>query len=202
MQQLRLFVAVELPETVVADLSKLQDRLKIGTQFTGAHPTWVDPHNLHMTLAFLGDQPQEHVRLLAAAMEQVGRAASPFNLRLKGLELFPNPKAPKVLSIEVQGQVAKLLALQSDLSNKLQHNGFDLELRSFRPHLTLARIKSAKGIAGLRDLVRSHSRIEARDFTVSEIVLFRSTLTASGPIYEALVRQKFTSSEEPASPAD
>lgn len=202
MQQLRLFVAVELPEIIRSDLGKLQDRLRIGTQFTGAHPTWVTAHNLHMTLAFLGNQPQEHVRLVADTMERVGRMSSPFKLRLKGLELFPNPKAPKVLSIEVQGQVAKLLSLQGNLSSLLQHNGFNLEARPFRPHLTLARIKSAKGVAGLRDLVRSHSRIEAREFVVSEIVLFQSTLNTNGPVYEALVRQPFTLSEEAATPED
>lgn len=196
LESLRLFVAVELQETVKDALGKLQERLQRGAQFTGAHPTWVNTHNLHITLAFLGNQPADHIRLVGAAMEQVARRASPLKLRLKGLELFPNAKAPKVLSIEIHGQIRKLETLQGNLSNALEHNGFILETRPFRPHLTLARIKSAKGVAGLRDLTRSHSAMPAGEFIVSEIVLFQSTLTANGPVYKVLLREPLTGSEE------
>lgn len=193
---LRLFIAVELPPDVKTSLLEFQERLKRGAQFTGAHPTWIQPQNLHLTLAFLGDQKAQCIPPISDAMRTAAAATNGFSLRLKGLELFPNPKAPKVLSIEVQGQVQKLMSMQQLLVEQLEHAGFKLETRPFRPHLTLARIKSAKGVSGLRDLARSHSAMAAGEFEVPDIVLFQSTLSSEGPTYTALARHSFGESNK------
>ena len=60
---MRLFVAVNFPPETVDAISALQGRLR------GAEPrgSWSRRENLHLTLAFLGEQPRE--RLDAAAKE-------------------------------------------------------------------------------------------------------------------------------------
>jgi len=188
---LRVFVAIELPEDVRGEIAALLARLQKGSQFTGAHPTWVAPENLHLTMVFLGDQPPTHIPLIQSAMRQATQGRPTIPLRFRGVELFPNAKAPKVISLHLWGKVERLAAVRDNLAENLRQNGFPVEQRPYRPHLTLARIKSAKGVTGLAALAKSHSTFQAGEFTAGELVLFKSTLTSKGPIYEALAREPF-----------
>lgn len=189
---LRLFTAIDFPPDVVSGIGDLLTRLQKGAIFTGAHPAWIKAENVHITLVFLGRQEQQRVARITESMNLAAGTAAPFRLRLGGLHLFPNPREPKVISLGISGDLKGLSALREELASRLRQQGFPVESRPFRPHITLARIKSMKGLAGLRSLVASHRLMEAGEFQVERITLYRSTLTRTGSIYDLLHQAPFT----------
>ena len=52
MEQIRSFIAIELPEDIKAALSRLQAQLKSGNF---PYAKWANPHGVHLTLKFLGN---------------------------------------------------------------------------------------------------------------------------------------------------
>lgn len=193
--QLRLFTALALPDNARRQIEDLLTRLRKGATFTGAHPTWVAPENVHITLVFLGSQPAGRVDEICAAADEAARSLPPFELSLEGLHLFPNPKEPRIISLEIAGAVGQLKRLHESLAGELRGRGFPVESRPFRPHITLARIKSMRGLPGLRQLVASHQRLSAIALPVDRITLYQSTLTSAGPVYEVRHEALLTRSE-------
>ncbi|MFC3117545.1 2'-5' RNA ligase family protein [Jhaorihella thermophila] len=72
---MRAFLAIGLPDAAVRDIRRLQARLPVGRA--------VPRDNLHLTLAFLDDQPEEALEALDAELQAL--RAPGFDLRLSGL---------------------------------------------------------------------------------------------------------------------
>ena len=125
-------------------------------------------------------------------MRLVARDTGPFELSLSGVRLFPNERSPRVVCMDLFGGVEVLAVLQSRLSEACRSAGFDVETRPFKPHVTLARIKSMRGVQGLAGVVRSHKNEKAGRFAVSSIVLYRSVLKPEGAEYEVVHEQPLT----------
>jgi 2'-5' RNA ligase len=189
--KIRSFLAIELTEGLRTKLSELLERLQKGAQFTGAHPTWVKPASVHLTLKFFGQIDEAQIASLGTLLEPVARRHSPLTVRVKGLGVFPSPRAPRVLWVGVR-KAGSLHDLQEDVESTLAAAGWPEEDRDFSPHLTLARIKSLRRVGALMDVVKSHSAWDLGDWPVHEMVLFRSTLHPSGSIYTPLARFALT----------
>jgi RNA 2',3'-cyclic 3'-phosphodiesterase len=173
---MRLFFAIELPADVQAQLGRL--RLVECTEYR-----WVDPSLLHVTLAFLGQQPEDRLSVL----EQVGRSAAgvsePGVLRLGQGGSFGPRREPRVLWIGLDGDVPALLALQATLVAELRAGGFELEDRPFAPHITLARRRDGARSAGPPDWPPAHSPSGPKAFTMEHLTLVESRLSPRGPTY-------------------
>jgi len=76
---LRLFLAIDLPPPIAAEVQALCQGLP-GTR-------WSNPAQLHLTLRFLGDTPEPQVEPLRARLEGVRRAS--FALAVRGVGAFP-----------------------------------------------------------------------------------------------------------------
>jgi len=182
----RLFIAVAFPEEIKRDCGKLVDRLKTGIQFTGAHPAWVKTQSLHLTLAFLGATAADRVAQITDVMQRAAAASRPLVVSLSGLTLFPTPKNPRVIALHLQGDLPMLQRLQEHLSVDLFQAGFAVDERPFRPHVTLARIKSMRGLAGVRDVVEAHRNANVGTIRVDHLTLFRSHLLRDGAEYDVV----------------
>ncbi len=79
-----------------------------------------------------------------------------------------------------------LAYFQKQLERELEKIGFEPEERAFHPHLTLGRMKSSKGREELAGRMERHQEEEFGDFQVERIVLFKSDLKPTGPIYTPL----------------
>jgi 2'-5' RNA ligase len=180
-----------MPQEAKLGLASLLERLHKGMQFTGARPTWVEPDNLHLTLQFLGNQPEERVPDVISAMGEAVVGIPAFCLELAGLELFPTSRDPRVISLGIRGDVKLLTESYDKLTSALNARGFAVSEKPFRAHITVARIKSMKGLAGLRELVNSHSKFKAASFTAEGISLYSSVLNSTGPTYTMLGLQAF-----------
>jgi 2'-5' RNA ligase len=139
----RTFIALELKETLQRFLGD------IISQAARELPNlrWVDPAGIHLTLAFLGYLTDEQLETAIDAAQIAARQGVPFEYRLKGLGIFGSSSQPRVIWMGIEdlpsGQIqgSPLQQLHRILTRELELRGFEIEKRSFSPHLTLARIK-------------------------------------------------------------
>jgi len=186
MEQIRAFIAVELPDEVKAGLAQLQAQLKAGQQ---AAVKWVDPYAVHLTLKFLGNIAVDKTGEITRAIEEAVQGISPLHLEVKELGAFPNFKRVRVAWVGVSGEVAKLGQIQQRIEANLAPLGFTRESRPFTPHLTLARLReraSPNEQQSFGQLIAS-TRFEAEyGFDVDSISLMRSELSREGAIYSRI----------------
>jgi len=186
MEQVRCFIAVELPDEVKPGLDQLQAQIKSGRQTS---VTWVNPYGIHMTLKFLGTVASDRIDTITTAMEEARQGVSPFHLEVKDLGVFPNLRRVQVVWVGVSGEVDKLAKLQQRIESNLAGLGFAPERRRFTPHLTLARLRDRASLEereGLGKLIASTKFEAAYAFPVDTISLMRSQLTREGAIYSRI----------------
>lgn len=162
---MRLFVAVDIPETVRVAIGSLISRLKC------PGPKWVDPKNLHLTLKFVGETSDlEGVTRLLSDIDGTG-----FEIGLKGLGSFP-----RVLWVGVAAP-PEMARLARRIDEALTPMGIPPEQRPFSPHLTLARVKEGR-------IPKFDQQPDFGTFPVREFVLYQSRLSPAGPTYIPLHR--------------
>jgi 2'-5' RNA ligase len=186
MEQVRCFIAVELPDEIKSGLSRLQAQLKSGSQFP---VKWVDPYSIHLTLKFLGNVASDRTGEITEAMKGASQGVSPFQLEVKDLGVFPNLRRVQVAWVGVSGEVDKLARLQQKIESALAQLGFAPENRRFTPHLTLARLHnhaSPDERQRFGQLIADTRFEAAYSLPVEAINLMRSQLTREGAIYSRI----------------
>ena len=180
-KSIRAFIAVTLSESVkqptkkiIADFKSLNLDIK-----------WVEPHNAHLTLKFLGDVKMNRMDNITAALQEALSTMKPIKTQLFCLGTFPNNRTPHIFWIGLDDSEKKLSQLAETLEEKLKQIGFVRENRDFKSHVTLGRIKSLKNISLLYQKIQDYP-LPQTSLTVDKITLFKSTLTRTGPIYEAI----------------
>ena len=192
MDVLRLFIAVDISDAQRAAVGELLRDLQKGAQFTKAHPAWVGPDAMHLTLHFLGGVDSARVPALVSGVETALAGAGgaggvgAFDFALRGLGVFPHPHAPKVLWVGVKEGREALCDLAQRIESALVPWGYEPERRAFHPHLTLARIKSMSGAGALMDVIHGHRAAAPGVGRVDHVTLYRSELKPTGAVYTAL----------------
>ncbi|MGM0578791.1 MAG: RNA 2',3'-cyclic phosphodiesterase [Myxococcota bacterium] len=167
----RLFVAVDVPDTVRERLEALRAELR------GAR--WVSPDKYHLTLRFIGDADDDGFERIRAALRGVRR--EPFVLHPKGIGHFPPRGRPKVLWVGVDDQ-PELEGLQRDVDDAVAAAGFGRDDKRFHPHLTLARLKGTTS-ARVAHYEEAHAHFATEPFTVTEFHLYSSVLRSEGALH-------------------
>lgn len=149
--------------------------------------TWVDTSCIHITLVFLGDIQDKIIKSAETALRELCAGFKEFSFNLKGTGVFKSLNDPRVIWIGIE-QSDELMKLNQVVVNGLRNNGFILEDRSFKPHLTLGRIKYLKDIETLRHLLDKYKDTLILKIDVSEVILFESILKQTGPVYNPICR--------------
>jgi RNA 2',3'-cyclic 3'-phosphodiesterase len=183
-ESLRLFVAIELPGEVREALNRLQHEL----QRQGLEKLrWVRPEGIHLTLKFLGATPVEKVSAIEEALAMAVAGTAPHELSLAKLGTFGGNR-PRVLWIDVKGDVDAVCRLQERVESAMNRLGFEREARGWSPHVTLARVRPETARQAASAIARATSEVDTPSgvIAVREASLMRSTLRPSGAIYERL----------------
>ncbi len=186
MEQIRSFIAIELPEELKLGLTQLEAQLKLGEQ---PWVKWVDPYSIHLTLKFLGNIAVDRTGEVTRVMEEAVQGISPFHLEVKDLGVFPNLRRVQVAWVGISGEVDKLSQLQKYIESALAPLGFAPESRPFTPHLTLARLRDRASLDERQrfgQLIASTRFETAYTIEVDAISLMRSQLTREGAIYSRI----------------
>jgi 2'-5' RNA ligase len=183
-ESLRLFVAIELPGDVREALSRLQHEL----QRHGLETLrWVRPEGIHLTLKFLGPTPAERLPAIEDALVGAVEDAAAHDLALGKPGTFGGSR-PRVLWVDLTGQVDAVGRLQERVESAMNGLGFEREARVWSPHVTLARVRPETARETASGITRAISEVEipAGVIPVREVSLMLSTLRPTGAVYERI----------------
>ena len=183
---MRLFFAVDLDDHARAAATRISASLAGSTARLGASIRWTRPAGLHLTLAFLGDVPDER----AAALVALGEAPfsqPPFGFSLSQAGVFPPSGTPRVIWIGPRRGGAEITALWRLLRRRLDGAGYGPGPGRFEPHVTLGRVRRAPagGARRLRGLL-AEAALPPMCWTVDRVSLYESRLGAGGSTYHRL----------------
>jgi 2'-5' RNA ligase len=196
MENIRAFIAIELPCELKEALAGLQSKLKAAT---ACPAKWVPADNIHLTLSFLGDIQPLQVNDIQQTLTQICGELAPFKLYIGKLGAFPNYYRPQVVWIGLDGDMEPLSSLHRKIEAGLARLGFKPENHSFSPHLTLARLRDEALSAERQKLGDTVNRTICEinhALPISEICLMRSNLTPAGAIYTRLSSHNLNSLTE------
>jgi 2'-5' RNA ligase len=179
---IRAFLAIELPDALHPGLAQVQGELKRSR----ADVRWVPVGNIHLTLKFFGNVPEDEIEALAQAARQAAAQAAPLQLQATSAGAFPSPQAPRVVWMGLGGDVLPLTQLFYRLEKAFAALGYPPEGRSFNPHLTLGRVKSPANRERLAKMLEKLPPLNWPPFEVKELILFQSVLSPQGSKYTPL----------------
>lgn len=181
---MRLFVALEIPAGVKAELELLIARLKPLCRAA----RWARPEGMHVTLKFIGheiaDWDTEKLAAARAALATV-KSAAPVDVQFRGIGFFPDASRPRVVWRGVHAS-ANLAPLVADMENALGPLGIPSEERPFVPHLTLARFKAPEGVSALAREAEKSAGTEFGSSRETHFHLFESKLDPRGAEYRKI----------------
>ncbi len=191
---MRLFVALDIEEEIRQRIARFME----GIQGFAPDARWVRPESLHVTLKFIGEQPDEGVTQIKEALATIkGRRTE---IQFRGYGFFPTAKSARVFWIGMDAG-AELASLAVAIDEKTAALGIPKEDRAFSPHLTLARAggrsgspRRMKGDQPNRVFYRLQEKLavlpasEFGSMNASEFFLYSSQLSPKGSKYTKLER--------------
>jgi 2'-5' RNA ligase len=185
MATLRTFIAVDSAPHIRSRAADLVARLSLAPDKV----RWIEPHNLHWTLKFLGDVEDVSIAEVCRRVQDAVRPLEPFQIEVCGAGAFPRTERPRTLWLGVRQGQEQMIALQAPIEHAVAEMGFHQETRRFVPHLTIGRVgRTAAGGNQLGELLAKNAQFEAGTMEVDEVVIYSSRLTREGPEYEPLGR--------------
>lgn len=175
----RVFIAVKIHAG--ESLRKLIATLK--NDLADENIKWIDPDNIHVTLAFLGETEEEKIddvkRLLRESCSGYGK----FEFFLEGIGIFKSVINPRIIWVGTRAS-DELTNLNSTVNEGLKNIGFTIDERLFRPHVTIGRVKILKSTGQINALLEKYKASEIQKVPVDEVVLYESILGGPGAVYK------------------
>lgn len=191
---MRLFIALDLDDSIRERITRFIE----GVQPFAPDARWVKPESLHITLKFIGEQPESVLDRIKLTLPTV--IASTTQIRFRGYGFFPTPKSARVFWIGMEAG-PQLAELASTIDEKLTTLGIAKEERPYSPHLTLARGPGGSGAPqrhkgdkpnrAFQKLQEKLAALPQPDFgtmTPQEFFLYQSRLSPKGSTYTKLER--------------
>ena len=177
---MRCFIALEFPPEIKSRIyASLKREMREKPELK-----WVSEENLHLTLKFLGEIPENQAMKLADELERRFKGEKKIPVKLGGIGSFLDRGSVRVLWIGIDRGTDEIKKMAEKVENLTSNFGFPREKRPFVPHLTIARArKHPKKKFVPRDFKID---LDLPEFYIRELTLFKSTLTPQGPIYEKL----------------
>ena len=163
----RLFISLQIPETVKAAIAKELEKVRY--DFTD-DVRFIDPSEWHITVTFLDNQEDTAMPAILNAMAATAREFKAPQISFTDISYGPKKDAPRM--IWLNGSLDSCRALQSlkdFLENTLVDNQvvFKREHRQLRIHITLARLMSAENLPALNAPFNETIRPEMLDLMES-----------------------------------
>ena len=183
---IRTFVAIKIQpeETLIAQLSEFK-RI-----FKRECINWIPEDNFHLTLRFIGDTTREQLYTLVDRLEELALLFDPFDISVEGAGYFSSKGKPRVLLVKIKYPEV-LSKLVAGVERAVVETGFHAELKTFRPHLTLGRIKHLESRTRFTEVLDSIDKIEYQHQTVDEFIIYQSILRPEGPAYKPIQKFEF-----------
>jgi RNA 2',3'-cyclic 3'-phosphodiesterase len=183
---MRSFLALEIPQDIVAYLGSVADRLAKRTEGV----KWVRNEGIHITVKFLGEIEEAMAERVRDVLAPVGRRYAPIQARLGQLGAFPSSKSARVIVVKLKEGIESTQAIFADVEEGLERIHVEREKRELVPHITLGRRRIPKPFPNGDPMP-----IEEKAFVIENLVLVKSTLTPGGAIYTPIWKIKLGGEE-------
>ena len=184
---MRIFIGVELDDAVRESAAAVAASLRaqLGAR---VQARWIPADNLHITLWFIGEVPEDQAERILRALG-VPFPDDSFDVHVAGAGSFPSSGAPRVFWLGVTSGAERLARLHAEIARRLQPLGIEPERRPYSSHLTIARVKDVRGgdYRSLRTLL-AEIPADAGRCRVDTVTVFCSRLSPKGAAYEPLLR--------------
>ena len=181
----RIFIAVKVnpEETFLKMISSFKSAL-----FT-ENIKWINPENIHITLAFLGDTEEKLLKDISSMLDKVCGNSGNFELTIRGTGVFRNINDPRIIWTNIDHSEI-LLKLAEKILSGLTEMSIRLEDKPFKPHITIGRIKHLNSKGTFKKLTEQYQNTELQRLHVNEVFLYESILLPQGPKYIPIERFK------------
>jgi 2'-5' RNA ligase len=187
MDMMRLFVAIKIdPDTEFLSFFRM-----LKNALRSERIKWVEEHNLHITLKFLGETPEQSLPAIDPVLERFAQETSSFDYRLRGIGIFGSRYAPRVIWTALE-PYDELVESMERLQDRLEPIGFKKERQNHVPHLTLGRIHSISDRTHFQRMLDRSSDFSGEVHTADSMILFESILKPSGPEYRVVRKYPFS----------
>ncbi len=186
---MRFFIALEMPEENKPQFQAIQTSLQ--TLIPQIRLTALD--KIHLTLAFIGEQPDELKNKLICVMRDAAIGVPPFEVTPAYMDGFPNIHHPQVFWVGVKGDIDKILLIRERVKDGLASLRLPVDERRFIPHISIAKFNNLFSID--RSLEAELEKIMAVSFdpiTISSIKLFESVPEGNFHTHNTLAAIKLT----------
>jgi 2'-5' RNA ligase len=179
-EQLRLFVAIPMPETVRNEIIGAQQEMQRLAARDAVR--WTKPEQFHLTLRFLGDVPAERVAALQEAVNAVCAGEPALRLRAQGVGFFPNVRSPRIIWAGINDGEGRLVDLQKKIEAAVQSFAEKPSSENFTGHVTIGRVKFLKR----HDIEKLAAHAQAAkerlfgEWTANEVEIIQSQLLPVG----------------------
>jgi 2'-5' RNA ligase len=190
---MRLFLALDIPDPIRDRIARFVD----GVSGFAPDARWAKPESLHVTLKFIGEQPESTVEQIKRALSMIESPAPEIHFR--GYGFFPTAKSARVFWIGMEA-TPQLTELAVAVDEKMPALGIPKEDRAFSPHLTLARGAGGSGsprrnkkdapnriFQRLQEKLAALPAPEFGNMTPRSFFLYQSQLSPKGSKYTKLL---------------
>lgn len=176
----RLFFCVQPDAEMREAMADLSSRLQKAARFTPLRATWMEPDAFHVTLHFLGEVPESAAKALVKRLPLAVAKIPPFELDFRHVGYFPKVGPPTVVWLGVHKAPPHLEALRQAVGGLARSVGADIGEKDFTPHVTYARLKSAKGTNVFAKMLETYKFAKLDKCPIAEVTLMQS-ITGNGP---------------------
>lgn len=185
---MRLFVALELNESIKAAVRRLQDKLARSCEGV----KWTPPEQVHLTVKFLGEVADQDVPKVVEAVTSAGTQSTEFTLNVENCGCFPLGGPVRIVWVGAKDDTGNLLRCVNAVEDEMEKLGFAREQRPFAAHLTIGRVKEDHSRGQIRTAV-SAAKFERMSQEIKSMTLMSSVLSPKRPTYAPLSRARLAS---------
>jgi len=180
----RLFVAIK----ATPDPSFIHSFRCLRNQLRYEKIKWVEEHNIHITLKFLGETDESLIPRLCQVFQEVGASVKAFSFQFTGLGIFGSSYQPRVIWVGIT-PAEDLVACMKLLQKYSEPLGFPPDRQRHVPHLTLGRINMLKDKRLFQETIHAFNTLSSLPIPADQLILYESILHRTGPEY--IVIQSF-----------
>lgn len=153
------FIGIKIPAGIAEELEDARSSWNLNS-----HKRYTPPVDMHITLVFIGGDPNNEIVGIRSALENIVQA--PFDLRISGVESFGKPSMPRVIYAALE-ESAELHQLHEQVKKVLNPFSIQTDQKAYIPHITLANKWAGK------EPIDQEMPLEPVQFTVEEFTLFQ-----------------------------
>lgn len=167
---MRFFIALDIPEEDKDQIRSVQEKIKkIVPQIR-----LTDPEKLHLTLAFIGEQPDIYKDKFIELIKRSGLSITPFTITPAYLDGFPHLHSAHILWLGVKGDTDKLYQLKHHIKDGLINMHVSVDPRRYVPHIAIGKLKDFKLTPGIEKRFEEIMTTSLNPITIFSVKLFES----------------------------